>query len=404
MATVKQILQTDFNSTFSFRATGKSPLPENINFARGSEAREFDENRDIIDVSSGEPRYRGVGQPLRIEGQRTQEIPHPRDFTSWTKSSVSVTKSAGQAKGRSFDRVTENTTDGSHRLGEFSMHTPRGEDFVVWMLARPNGRNWMLIRFDVRDSNSNNSRNGVWFNIQDGTIGSSQSSSEMSYLDQRIEPLGGGWMFASVVVSPDPDYRLESVFCTLANGDGVLSYNGDGTSGIDLLAAQATAGKYPTSPIFDGIGTRNKDYFVVEGSKFASDEAGTYLFELEVPSNNIIKNEHLFSFQDSNDRVFINNVQPPYRIKFFDLSVGSVIANAGDIYGYQKAKVAMSFDQNQILLACNGNVTQGDRYDGSSLTDDFEVAKNQFPLNLYSVSYEPQVKSTTDLEILTNFT
>jgi hypothetical protein len=96
--------------------------------------------------------------------------------------------------------------------------------------AKAAGRDWF--RISIIDKAG--SFPGVYFNLSDGTKG----SEIVSPLDVSITPVGNGWYRCSVTASVKTGGSTPGARVFLASNNGVLSYQGDGTSGIYLWGAQ----------------------------------------------------------------------------------------------------------------------------------------------------------------------
>ncbi|WVM01054.1 hypothetical protein [Salinibacter phage 5_14] len=80
-------------------------------------------------------------------------------------------------------------------------------------------------------------------------------------ISQSIEEVGGGYVRCKFVVKPNAGFSHNSdrYRVVLAKGDGNFSYDGDGTSGIDLLYYGAEESREVTTPILTGSATRGAD-------------------------------------------------------------------------------------------------------------------------------------------------
>jgi hypothetical protein len=234
---------------------------------RPSVATRWDSNGDLVEVSAGEPRLQrdpktGDVLGLLYEPKRTQILSSPQDLTTanWTKDSVNTSPNVGSAKNENYDSLTEDSSDASHRIYELIPRQTEGEPAAASAIVKPNGRNWCALEIRLNDDDApNNSFEILWFDISNGVTGTTSISSNSSIITHAIEDLGNGWYRVKAVLSPDSAYAFDGYFLRLANGDGALGYQGDGSSGIYVMHAQAEVSREVTTPILTGGGVREAD-------------------------------------------------------------------------------------------------------------------------------------------------
>jgi len=227
--------------------------------SRNSSATRWDQNGNLVEDSSDTLRLQRdpkTQEPLGLlyEPKRTQLFGAPQDITAadWTKDNVSTSSNVGAAKGQNFDQIIESndSSDKIHQVYDqvaIADNTPGAASFIV----KANGRNWVkiLLRGAANDE--------IWYNIGNGKLGT--VSFPNTEIDAGIDDLGGGWYKVKAAGLPPSNEQYVDMRLSLANGDGVNSYTGDGTSGIFVMHAQAEVSREVTTPILSGSATRGAD-------------------------------------------------------------------------------------------------------------------------------------------------
>jgi hypothetical protein len=272
MSTVQEILDTEIPPpTFVLRPGRNAPLPDGTTFTRPSGAWAKDPvTGEFVKKDPDVARIDGPFQDLLIEADsRTNLLDAPNDINdgAWGKNDVTITDNAGSAFGENYDTIVEdNATDILPRVQE-EITTSDGDPVAVSVIARKNGRGWLFFNLEISDNDGNYTYESFWFDLENGVTGTTQNT-QSSVLVHEIDQEGvsGDWYRCKVVISPDSGWSFNNdrVLIRLANGDGVTSYDGDGTSGIDVLQAQVESpASNVSSPIFEGNTTRSGDDFTI---------------------------------------------------------------------------------------------------------------------------------------------
>jgi len=245
--------QIEANST----ATSYFPTTDRLNIPR-------------IDYSSGEA-------SLLVEGQRTNLVTYSNDFTNsiWTKvnasiSSNSVTSPDGT---QNASKLVEDTANSSHYFRNDFTLVNSGSSYTYSIFAKKAERNFILLF----DSYINS---GFWFNLDSGIVGSKYGTGAVT---ANIQNFGNNWYKCSITfTSHSGGYAL--LFNNVTNADNVISYTGNGTSGVYLWGAQLEAGSYATSyiPTVASAVTRNADVISKTGiSDLIGQTEGTVFIEFK---------------------------------------------------------------------------------------------------------------------------
>jgi len=227
-----------------------SVLPANgdgdFDFTRASIATRVNAEGLIETVASGVPRLdypilNGVVQScpaLLLEPARTNELLYSQELDNawWAKTDVSISANSIASPDGSLtaDLITESATTGLHRV--YRTLTPNGNNSFSFFV-KSNGVRWIVLAA----GNTTNFGVHTSFDIQNGVVGTSLIGTS------KIENYGNGWY--RCIVSGLANGGATSLNLYLCDGDNVISYTGDGTSGVYAWGAQLEAGSYATSYI-----------------------------------------------------------------------------------------------------------------------------------------------------------
>jgi hypothetical protein len=164
------------------------------------------------------------------------------DNASWTKTRSSITADSEIAPNGTLtaDKVVEDTTASATHLVLLGSGIIAGNTYTYSVYAKSAGRNWIVL-------SPGGNWGFAWFNISSGTIGTVTSGG--SSATAAIQPVGNGWYRCSVTSTAVDNRGLQILVTT---GNDVVTYTGDGTSGVFLWGAQleqaSTVGEYiPTT-------------------------------------------------------------------------------------------------------------------------------------------------------------
>ena len=154
------------------------------------------------------------------------------DDAVWQKARISVSANAVAAPNGllTAEKLIEDTT-ASQTHAVFQLFSPNlvvGAAHTFSFYAKASERSWVAF-----GSNSAIGLGGiVWFNLTSGTVGTVQSG----WSNASIISAGDGWYKCSVQGTPTASASANA-FIFISTGDGVVSYTGDGTSGIYIWGA-----------------------------------------------------------------------------------------------------------------------------------------------------------------------
>jgi len=171
------------------------------------------------------------------------------DNAYWGKTNSTVNSNSAISPNDTLtaDKFIENNGDGNKWL-YFTPTVTVGNSYTYSVYAKKGERDFIYI-------NAYSGTNNItWFNLNNGTIGTSQNGVA------TITNLGNGWYRCtlSVIVASGIQFFLLGV----SNANNIMNYTGDGTSGLYVWGAQLEAGSTATSyfPTTDRLNIPRLDY------------------------------------------------------------------------------------------------------------------------------------------------
>ena len=242
----------DLNSNYK-------PLP--FEFERPGTATRVNKQGLIEVVGNNEPRidYKDNSEgALLLEPQRTNLLPYSENFNNayWTKSGVSVVDGFLSPKGDlSAYKLIESNTNAKHqvfRANAFASST----EYTYSFFAKKGERNFVSYIFSGVTNTSS-----VYFDLENGVIGSTNAVPSMTLINQSIEPYGNDWFRCSLTFTQAVNTSVSIAVSDQDYGASEPTYQGDGTSGVYIWGAQLEQGSYATSyiPTSGGIATRTAE-------------------------------------------------------------------------------------------------------------------------------------------------
>jgi len=259
--------------TSSFDLT-TADLDPRINFTRtGATATVVNSSGLIQAVAADTPRfdYNPITlacNGLLIEEARTNSLTYSEDFSAatgaWTNTRLASTTSSGTSPDglNNANAVIEDSSASNAHLLERNVSFTAGTSYTFSCFFKANGRNWVRLFFSSTAFGSNTL---AFFDCQNGVLGTTANTPATS-----IQNFGNGWYRFSIsktaTVTASAPLRIN-----LASADNVVTYSGNGTSGVYAYGAQLEAGAFPTSyiPTTTTAITRNADVATITGANFS---------------------------------------------------------------------------------------------------------------------------------------
>jgi hypothetical protein len=322
----------------------------------------------IVKAANNEPRFdhtsAGVCRGLLIEEGRTNLFLRSEEFDAayWTevRASVPTPNTAISPSGSlNADKLVEDASNNTHMVyrvlntGSLAAHT-----FSVF--AKADGRNFVYLA--CADGFSANS--DAYFNLSNGTLGTIGANATAS-----ITAFGNGWYRCSVTATPTST-TSNGFYIQTASANGIISYEGDGASGIFIWGAQLEAGSFPTSYIPTTTGTlaRGADVCSITGgdfNNFYNQSEGTLFADVSgLMNTTLIGNRSFFAISDGT----YNNYLSIWKASSIASIRGEGVTGGGanqftlsNPYAPStQYKVALGVKTNNTNMAANGSLKTTD--------------------------------------------
>ena len=388
-----------------------------FDFSRSGEATRINSQGLIETVADGVPRLNyplidGVvnGCPSHLlEPQRTQLIQYSEDFSNqsiWRRVTVNSNLSISPDGTLNADKLNDSTDNNSHYIAldsSFSLGS-----YSASIFAKKGTLNYLYIWFTGFNGVFDEEK--VWFDLDNGTVGNTQSPIEAS-----IEDYGNGWFRCSAKSTADIATSGRIAF-GLSNADNVTSFIGSGTDNIYIWGAQVEAGSYPTSYIpnygtaagvtrsaetANGSGSAStfnstEGVLMAEISALADD--GTYnLISLsDGSSNNFI----VIGYKDTSNNIFCDGVIGGTRFATSSATVNQEEFN----------KICLKYKSGDASIYLNGfeivSSTTTFTHSGNPISElEFQYYNNTLPFygNTKQIQYFDTALTDSELEKLTSW-
>ena len=389
-----------------------------FDFSRSGTATRINSQGLIETVADGVPRLnyplidgKVVGCPSHIlEPQRTQLVQYSEDFSNqsiWRRVTVNSNLSISPDGTLNADKLNDSTDNNSHYIaldGSFSLGS-----YSASIFAKKGTLNYLYIWFTGFNGVFDEEK--VWFDLDNGTVGNTQSPIEAS-----IEDYGNGWFRCSAKSTADIATSGRIAF-GLSNADNVTSFIGSGTDNIYIWGAQVEAGSYPTSyiPNYGTVGGVTRVAETASNSGDAdtfNDSEGVLMAEISAlaDSDSLYRLIGLKSSQSTyNDRIefgFLNDgiyasIASNNNVKL------NYIQSISDTKGFNKISLKYSSTSgcsiylNGFKLGSGGNTDfSANDFDGLEFRNIFG---NGFYGNTKQLQYFDSALNDTDLETLTSW-
>ena len=202
---------------------------------------------------------------LLLEPSRTNLLPYSEysdDFEQLTNVTINTNS---EVSPEGLQNATTIVTDAVGSKKEFVpkfLSYTSGLDYTASCFVKANGYNFAIIKFATTGGAFGGEK--VFFNLSTGQVATNSDN-----LDATIEAVGyDGWYRISATNQAIGTTSSGKVFYAIAEVDGVDSFTGDGTSGLDFYGFQQEQGSYPTSyiPTYGTSQTRSGDAASLTGA------------------------------------------------------------------------------------------------------------------------------------------
>ena len=226
-------------STFWDFTTG-SLLPT-VSFTRASTGWRFNSSGVLVPETTDVARFQYdpatlTPRGLMIEEARTELIVQSEDgSTGWTLARASIMPNTAVAPDgtTTMDSLIEDgTASQTHAMSRQFVHLA-ATPYVYSCVAKASTRSWLMLSFS---SAAFGSTLRAWFDVANGVVGTVSPG-----VSAFIQSLGGG-LYRCVAIAMSTGGGNASWGLSLAPGDTVQTYSGDGTSGLYVWGMQAQVG------------------------------------------------------------------------------------------------------------------------------------------------------------------
>jgi hypothetical protein len=171
---------------------------------------------------------------------------------------------------------------------------------------------------------------------------------------------GGGWWRVSLTFTTPDTRNIQHGIHAITS---TAVYTGDGTSGLYIWGAQLEQGAFPTSYIPTQASTRTRaaDIASITGKNFSEwyRQIGYTIFSEHITGRPSSVFPRVFNISTSTDSFRLNHYQPP-QANYVGFSAVDNNINFADIRYFNitqsvKAKMATSYDFNNVVLYVNGD-------------------------------------------------
>jgi len=286
-----------------------------VTFTRSTTATYVDRYGTVKSSAINAARFEKEG--LLIEGASTNKVLYSGDISNsyWQKQQGSVTTStitSPDGTNTAYGFISDSTTNVSHQVFRSGVLSA-DKTYSLSGFVKAGGKNY--IRMQGVSWTSGWALTGVaavYFDLINGTVGSTYNSGGMTFLDAKIETLSNGWFRCSIsfiVASGTDVYNTQTSFLP-AISTSAYYYTGDGsTTEFHLWGAQLEELPFASSyiPTTTAAVTRSGDNCVVTSlgnmPEFSTDE-GTLLIDCDAIGVSTDFSQFLFYNNDYNQSVF----------------------------------------------------------------------------------------------------
>jgi len=312
--------------------------------------------------------YEGGCGSWLFEPQSTNLFDYSEDFSDsfWTKDGATITSNSiispdGTQNGSTL--VSSNTTSQQLIKGSFSVIS--GDDYSVSVFAKKKDFDYIQIRFEGRGAPFQ--AGGVWFNIDNGTLGTQDTG-----YTGTITDFGNGW-YRCTSTAAATSSATATIRIQLASSDNSSTIVGNGTDGTYIWGAQSEALSFPSSyiPTSGTSVTRNQDVCTNGGSLASINSSeGVLYFE----GSALIDG-------DSSRQVSLSDATNNNLVQFrYDVTAGRLTSYIRGNAGAYAIKTILGFTQtnnNKIALVWNATSLRiwiNGTESGSVSTNDLPIA------------------------------
>jgi hypothetical protein len=347
---------------------------------------------------------------LLIEEQRTNLLTYSAEFdnAAWTKTNSSITANTIVAPDGTLtgDKFVEDTSTGNHIVQEAASFTA-GTIYTLSVYFKAAERTSIRILLAATAFGSAI----AWrFNL---TNGAATPVSGTAGTTAAATLVGNGWYRCAITTFAATATASSSPQIYLENAANVVSYTGDGYSGIYIWGAQLEAGAFATSyiPTVAASATRSADVATMTGANFSSwyNQSEGTLFAEATPQASTAGGYALIEAGDGTDNnrigLFKLVTSGNASLSVRDSNVQQVSTNSGawTVTG----KLAGAYKLNDFASSFNGGAVATDTSGTVPVVNQLTIGRRQSGENVLNgtirrIAYYPLRVTNAQLQALTS--
>lgn len=225
-------------------------------------------------------------QGILVEEARTNLAIHSDALDNAAHTKTNCTVSANNAVAgtglTTLDKIVEASDVGQVHYVTLAATISGATTYTVSFEASSSGRDHACLQFSAAGSAYTAAERRIWFNLATGAVGTTGTR----WTAHTPVPLGGGLYRYSATITTEGASTYGFLILT-ADADNSITYDGNGSSGINVGAVQIEAGSFPTSyiPTIASTVTRAADNISLATSKFPWDAATDSVYAKFRPLN-----------------------------------------------------------------------------------------------------------------------
>ena len=289
---------------------------------------------------------------LLIEESRTNLLTRSNNFAdaSWTRNNSTLGSTTIQSPDGSNNATL--LVAGTGLFSWIFKSVTNASGNTLSFFAKSSGKRWANV-----DASSGSAAAGVWFDLQNGAIGTVQTGYTAS-----ITAFPNGFYRCSVTY-PSSGAGIFSVIGVSDNNSSFAS-TASGSNGIIIYGAQLEAGSFPTSyiPTTTAALTRSADVCSITGGDFTSlynATEGTILANASTPASG----DRTVLSIDDNTANEMTRLRTEGTNPFFKVTDGGsdvVAIDAGTVTANTTFKLAAAYEINNFAASINGGTVVAD--------------------------------------------
>jgi hypothetical protein len=353
---------TGKDTVLAYNDLNSNYKPLAFSFSRASSGTVVNKDGLIETVGSGEPRIDfkdNTKGALLLEPQRSNLITYSEDFSQWTNTRSSDSNGFVSPTGgtNATKLISDNTASSSHIIKSSNFTILSGQKYTYSVFVKANQLNYVRLLFT--DATVTNTLS-TYFNLSNGTVGTTSDGSTATLDSSNIENFGNGWFRCSVSGDLDTTTTAHArIYLAKADNDAII--NGDGVSGIYIYGAQLEQGSYatsyiPTSGQANGV-TRVADNITQPTPNLSNSQEVTAFIDLgarPLTGINTTSNNFRLDFGTGSTRIIYNQNTSNYHRIELNINGSSTYYTLSNLLTTTRAKIGISLTPTTLVIYANG--------------------------------------------------